>query len=171
MAITNNLMDALTATEMLHKELGLGLHKSTVRDISDGKDTLGIYFSLLLEQIDTGVCTAPATAGEIRFKDIAKVHRGENRINRSGYATQAGDGWKRFFDQLFEQRPELAKLGWGNALNELTGKTINVWYSRNKQGYINVHFSESAYQFALQNGETGGDSVDPTKELNDDCPF
>lgn len=171
MAISTNLFDALTEAEKLHKELGLGLHKSYVHAIMDGQDKMGIFICPVLEQVDTGVSTAPCNPGEIRYKDIAKVHRGENRINRAGYAAQRGDGWKRFFDELFQQKPELAVLGWAGALDALVGKTIKVWYTRSKEGYINVYFSEQAYQYALNGGAIGGAKGDEGKTLNEDCPF
>lgn len=171
MAISNSLFTAIVEAEKLHKELGLGLHKSYVHAIMDGQDKMGIFICPVLEQVDTGVSTAPCINGELRYKDVAKVHRGENRINRAGYAMQRGDGWKRLFDEIFQQLPDLAKLGWAGALNALEGKTLNVWYTRSKEGYINVYFSEQAYQYALNGGAVGGKSVSEGKTLSEDCPF
>lgn len=172
MSISTNLFEALTEAELIRKELGLGLHKSTVKAIGDGKDQLGVFFCLVLQQVDTNVSTSEI-GSVTRFKDIAKIHRGENRVNKAGYATQRGDGWERFFNAIFEQIPALAMLGWAGALEALEGKTINVWYTRSKQGYIGVHFSEAAYRYAVENGAIGADedtAVDG-KTLNEDCPF
>lgn len=178
MAISEKLFDALYEAEKLNKELSLGYHKSYVRDITDGEDQYGMYICLVLEQVDTGVCTAPNHGGDsdaMRFKDVVRIRRGENRINRKGYATQRGDGWKRFFDSIFEQIPELKKLGWPKALAELQGKMLKVWYTRTSNGYINISFSESAYNNAIANGYTGADEgellPEDGKVLNEDCPF
>ncbi len=172
MSISLNLANALTEVELLNKELGLGLHKSTVKAIEDGKDQLGVFFCLVLHQVDTNVSTAEI-GSVTQFKDIAKIHRGETRVNKAGFPTKRGDGWKRFFNALFEQKPELSKLGYAGALEALEGKTINVWYTRSKQGYIGVHFSEAAYRYAIANGEIGSDDDVATdgKKLNEDCPF
>ena len=168
--LTDALTDAMTVTEKMTRELGLGLHKSYLRDIKDGTDKMGKFFSPVLEQVDTGVLTETYSTEPVRYKDVAKIHRGENRIGKNGYAIARGDGWVRFFGDIWEQFPDLKPLGWLGTLNNLENKTIKVWYTRS-DGYLRVYFSESRYNYAVKNGEIGGESIDDTRKLNEDCPF
>lgn len=172
---SDEFSDALATTEKMTRELGLGFHKSYIKAIHFGSDRMGAFFSPVLEQVDTGVFTEAYAPDVVRYKDIAKIHRGENRMSKSGYAIAGGDGWLRFFSDIWEQFPDLKYLknqpdAWKRTLQELENKTIKVWYTRS-DGYLRVYFSESRYNYAVKNGEEGGESIDDTRELNEDCPF
>lgn len=189
MAIGGKFGASLRKTDKLNREIPLGYHPSVIIKF-DGedengeclKDNLGEYFWMILKQVDTGMCTASGagkkdeTNRQLGRKDVIKIHMGEAGYNKAGYAQQEGWGYKKFFKAIEGQHPELKKLaGWEEELHQLQRYSLKVWYTRNDRGYLNAHFSEQDYQYAVQTGAQGADqdelTPDESRTLNEDAPF
>lgn len=169
------LFDSLYEVQKLNAELELGYHRSVILNISDEvkKDSYGReYFTMQLKQLDTECFTAPDNPGEIDYKNIIRIRKGEAGVNGYGYPVQAGYLWKKFFrEEVFVQFPDLDGMNWADALEEMHKRPVDVWYTRYK-GYLQIHLTEEAYRKALKSGCEGGpDPITETKELNEDCPF